>query len=114
MPTSSPLTFTSNSESESEKKQKENEYLIWGQFAKAEKRQCFPGIWRCKTCKGLKVISVALNAKKIDIGSTPHKVPISLTHLRTLDLSMCSLDLSFVLHVINDSLNLEKFKVEVK
>ncbi|XP_042757508.1 FBD-associated F-box protein At5g56370 [Lactuca sativa] len=45
--------------------------------------------------------------------SMPHMLPISLVHLRILDLGVCFLELSFVLCVISSSPNLEKIKVEI-
>ncbi|XP_023748227.1 F-box/FBD/LRR-repeat protein At1g13570-like [Lactuca sativa] len=43
----------------------------------------------------------------------PHKLPISLPHLRILVLGVCFVDLSTVLCVINSCPNLEKIKMEM-
>ncbi|KAL7606989.1 hypothetical protein Lser_V15G15196 [Lactuca serriola] len=56
-----------------------------------------------------------LYIKDLGAGSSsmPHKLPISLPHLKVLVLGVCFLELSTVLCVINSSPNMEKIKVEI-
>ncbi|KAL4579004.1 hypothetical protein LXL04_015139 [Taraxacum kok-saghyz] len=54
-----------------------------------------------------------LHIKHLVAGSTPHKLPTSLPHLRILDLGVCYLELSSLLCVISSSPNLEKLKLEM-
>ncbi|CAH1416828.1 unnamed protein product [Lactuca virosa] len=53
------------------------------------------------------------NHAVVYLGSIPHKLSISLVHLRILDLSVCFLEISFVLCVISSSPNFEKITVEI-
>ncbi|KAL4586524.1 hypothetical protein LXL04_011160 [Taraxacum kok-saghyz] len=54
-----------------------------------------------------------LDIKDMTAGGMPHKLPISLPHLRILVLDVCCLELSYALSVINSSPNLEKIKIEM-
>ncbi|KAL4586532.1 hypothetical protein LXL04_011168 [Taraxacum kok-saghyz] len=51
--------------------------------------------------------------RHLDAGGMPHKLPISLPHLRILVLQVCFLELLTVLCVISSSPNLEKIKIEM-
>ncbi|KAL4576597.1 hypothetical protein LXL04_012693 [Taraxacum kok-saghyz] len=51
--------------------------------------------------------------KHFNVGDIPHKLPVSLPHLRILVLEVCFLELSSVLCVINSSPNLEKIKIKM-
>ncbi|KAL7606992.1 hypothetical protein Lser_V15G15199 [Lactuca serriola] len=61
----------------------------------------------------LKVSKLYIKDLGVGSNSMPHKLPISLPHLRILVLGVCFVDLSTVLCVISSSPNLEKIKVEM-
>ncbi|KAL4586525.1 hypothetical protein LXL04_011161 [Taraxacum kok-saghyz] len=54
-----------------------------------------------------------LDIMHFTVDNIPHKLPVTLPHLRVLVLDVCCFELSSVLCVVNSSSNLEKIKIEI-
>nr|KAJ0210367.1 hypothetical protein LSAT_V11C400165070 [Lactuca sativa] len=75
--------------------------------------QSLPSVIWLSFISVLKVSKLYIKDLGVGSNSMPHKLPISLPHLRILVLGVCFVDLSTVLCVISSSPNLEKIKVEM-
>ncbi|CAH1416833.1 unnamed protein product [Lactuca virosa] len=93
------------------------EEFTWarGYYTNTKLSECeFVELFKClPLVQVLKISQLYIEHLGAGSNSMPHKLPISLPHLRILVLNVCFLDLSTVLCVISSSPNLEKIKVEM-
>ncbi|XP_023748202.1 F-box/FBD/LRR-repeat protein At1g13570 isoform X2 [Lactuca sativa] len=93
------------------------EEFTWarGYYTNTKLSECeFVELFKClPSIQVLRISQLYIEHLGAGSNSMPHKLPISLPHLRILILNVCFLDLSTVLCVISSSPNLEKIKVEM-